>query len=104
MSSPQEPRTRAICRRALAGISPRVRAQPCSRDELDISTLLDPRFKTYAFPGLANDGISSENDRALASLRGTWSLGSSQLQLPALEACVAGNYHGGPGPRVPTLH
>ena len=43
------------------------------RTELDISTLLDPRFKKYKFPGLplALD-LSDEKDEAMEALTGTW--------------------------------
>ena len=41
------------------------------RTELEICTLLDPRFKTYEFPGITTD-LSLEKRSALASLEGAW--------------------------------
>ena len=43
------------------------------RTELDISTLLDPRFKEYDFPGLPPTlDLSDERDAAVDALKGTW--------------------------------
>ena len=43
------------------------------RTELDISTLLDPRFKEYNFPGLPPTlDLSDEKDAAMEALTGTW--------------------------------
>ena len=39
------------------------------RAELDIATLLDPRFKTYVFPGCTTD-LDEAKDTAMASLYG----------------------------------
>eukprot|EP00966_Prymnesium_polylepis_P332077 7387615-Prymnesium_polylepis.2 len=39
------------------------------RAELDIATLLDPRFKTYTFPGCTTD-LDDTKDTAMASLKG----------------------------------
>ena len=43
------------------------------RAELDIATLLDPRFKTYVFPGCTTD-LDEAKDTAMASLKGVWTL------------------------------
>jgi hypothetical protein len=42
------------------------------RMELDISTLLDPRFKDYNFPGLRNTNLDNEKESALGSLKAVW--------------------------------
>ena len=43
------------------------------RTELDISTLLDPRFKKYKFPGLPLTlDLSDEKNVAMEALTGTW--------------------------------
>ena len=43
------------------------------RTELDIATLLDPRFKEYNFPGLPPTlDLSEEAETAVQALKGTW--------------------------------
>ena len=55
------------------------------RTELDICTLLDPRFKGYVFPGLpATFDLDVERKSAMESLKGTWVHNWKQLQVPAV--------------------
>ena len=42
------------------------------RAELDVATLLDPRFKTYAFPGLRRTDLADEKEAAMAALSAAW--------------------------------
>ena len=43
------------------------------RSELDICTLLDPRFKEFEFPGLPETAdLSDEKEAAMAALQGAW--------------------------------
>jgi len=43
------------------------------RAELDIATLLDPRFKTYVFPGCTTD-LDDAKKVAMEALKGAWTL------------------------------
>jgi hypothetical protein len=55
------------------------------RTELDICTLLDPRFKEYNFPGLPPLlDLSDEKDAALEALKGTWEHNWKPAAAPAL--------------------
>eukprot|EP00962_Isochrysis_galbana_P035017 scaffold11935_cov167-Isochrysis_galbana.AAC.2 len=45
---------------------------PAQRVELDIATMLDPRFKTYKFPGLTSTTLDTEAECAELLLRSTW--------------------------------
>ena len=44
------------------------------RMELDIATLLDPRFKAYKFPGLRATNLENEKESALESIKRVWDL------------------------------
>jgi len=65
---------------------------PAARDELDIATMLDPRFKTYNFPGLKSSSLESEYAAAKASLDLVWTMdwkpkeSQGGLQAPATPA------------------
>ena len=56
------------------------------RELLDISTLLDPRFKEYKFPGLLNTDLTAEKEASIDALKGTWEMDWK----PAAPAPVAG--------------
>jgi hypothetical protein len=45
-----------------------------ARDELDIATMLDPRFKTYNFPGLRSSSLEDKHKCAMAALDLAWTM------------------------------
>jgi hypothetical protein len=60
------------------------------RTELDISTLLDPRFKEYNFEGLPTwPDPSSEKVAAMEALKGTWEHDWKPAEAPAPAAAAA---------------
>eukprot|EP00967_Tisochrysis_lutea_P143497 scaffold266622_cov48-Tisochrysis_lutea.AAC.1 len=69
------------------------------RAELDIATLLDPRFKTYKFPGLNQSDFDAEKSNAISALRCAWSMDWKPSNEPALSSESAPcNTKGGGGP------
>uniref|UniRef100_A0A7S3RLE6 Uncharacterized protein n=1 Tax=Strombidinopsis acuminata TaxID=141414 RepID=A0A7S3RLE6_9SPIT len=67
------------------------------RDELDIATLLDPRFKEYTFPGVAHADLEDAKESALQAMKLAWAYDWK----PAPVACAAvQSQHGAPSTRV----
>lgn len=62
------------------------------RTELDISTLLDPRFKNYKFPGLQFTDLSRERDNAIQALQGVWAMNWKPVSIdPATGTAIQGS-------------
>ena len=59
------------------------------RMELDVATLLDPRFKDYKFPGLRTTDLDDEKECALASLKAVWAADWKPAAPPAAAATAA---------------
>jgi len=60
------------------------------RELLDISTLLDPRFKEYAFPGLLNTDLKNEKEASIDALKGAWEMDWKPAAAPAPAPAPAG--------------